>query len=308
MDRSPAPPPADRVLDAESVARLRSALVAEPGIDLAAVHWRSRPRLRAEGWDTALWEVGQMPCGRVLVLRVARRELAVPLLATEMTVLRHLAGWDLPLRVPRPLAVTDAAVLQEWVPGRTAADADEETRREMTVRLAGMLAALHRPPGIDLPRSRIRGCPLSERDLAFRVDLDRIDLPARAEERARATWECGLATAPWRGPDLLLHGDPHPANLVVAEDGPPVLIDFGDAASGDPAGDLGALALFGEDAAALSGYRERAAWPGAADDDVWTATCARARAWTARYALAMLTAHAADDGIGRLARLALDRL
>ncbi|MFI5955313.1 phosphotransferase [Cryptosporangium sp. NPDC051539] len=52
-----------------------------------------------------------------------------------------------------------------------------------------------------------------------------------------------VATPPWPGPPLWLHGDPHPSNLLVTDAAPARLaavIDFGDLTAGDPATDLSA--------------------------------------------------------------------
>jgi aminoglycoside phosphotransferase (APT) family kinase protein len=48
----------------------------------------------------------------------------------------------------------------------------------------------------------------------------------------------GLA---YEGPPLWLHGDLHPANLLVSRGRITGVIDFGDITSGDPAGPVGGV-------------------------------------------------------------------
>ncbi len=53
-------------------------------------------------------------------------------------------------------------------------------------------------------------------------------------------WDSARAACPWQGPPMWLHGDLHPANILVADGKVSAVIDFGDVCAGDPATDLGA--------------------------------------------------------------------
>ena len=53
-------------------------------------------------------------------------------------------------------------------------------------------------------------------------------------------WERAVAAPAWQGEPLWLHGDLHPANVVVRGGMVAGVIDFGDMCSGDPATDLSA--------------------------------------------------------------------
>jgi len=96
---------------------------------------------------------------------------------------------------------------------------------------------------------------------------------------------------------LWLHGDLHPANVLVHEGRVSAVIDFGDVTSGDPATDL-AVAWMMFPAEARPAFRAAA---GDHDEDTWT----RARAWALSLALAYL-ARSADNPI--FARLGADVL
>lgn len=311
-----APPRADRGIGATEVERLRSLLVAEPGVDLTPVAWAPAPLPLGEGWDNTIWDVGSMPDGTPLALRVARRETAVELLDHELLVLRRLAAHPGPLamRLQSVLATADASVMVTWAFGHSAADGTDDEQRECAEVLARMLAQMHVAPPEGLVRNPVRGCPLADRDDALRADLLVVGLDDGVAERALAVWEHGFTAPVWEGPDLLLHGDPHPANVIVAEDGAaPWLIDFGDTTPGDPASDLGALALFradalDEDGPVLAAYRAAATWDGCHDDTAWDALVERARAWSVRLAVSMLTAYRRNDGLGRCAHRVLAEL
>lgn len=307
-DSAVAPPRADRGIGVLEVERLRSRLVPEGDVDLSQVAWAPAPLLIGEGWDNTIWDIGSLPDGTALALRVARREIAVELLAHETLVLRHLAPRreEFAMRIPAVLATADAAMLGAWVFGHAAVEARPSDQERCADALVRTLAALHGPAPGDLPRNAVRGCPLANRDRSTRRDLDAAPLAHGITARALQVWEDGLAAPVWEGPDLLLHGDPHPANVVVADDGAPVLIDFGDTTPGDPATDLGALALHRPDALADDGdllaiYRAEARWDGIQDPRVWDALVRRARAWSMSMAAAILTAHRPDDGLGRCA-------
>lgn len=304
-------PPADLHVDAAVVMRLCASLQAdpgpaEPGVDLHAITWRPWPRLVGEGWDNTMWEVGELPSTPVpaasatpVVLRVPRRRRARALLASEALMLRRL-GPDPTTGWPRLLARTEEALLVTWIEGATAVQASADERRALAPAVVRILATLHRPLAPTDPApgpNPVRGIPLDAREAVVRAEL--------AEHRARADsdqlrrlasaeriWEDGLHAPPWQGPPLLLHGDPHPGNLVlrpVPGDGAPltepVLIDFGDATLGDPASDLGALWLLDPAEGFWEAYfAARAADARDGDDD---ALRRRARAWAVRYALAL---------------------
>jgi aminoglycoside phosphotransferase (APT) family kinase protein len=57
-------------------------------------------------------------------------------------------------------------------------------------------------------------------------------------DATRRVWDYAVAGAPWPGPPVWVHGDLHPANLLVDGGTLAAVIDFGDMCAGDPAVDL----------------------------------------------------------------------
>ena len=118
-------------------------------------------------------------------------------------------------------------------------------------------------------------------------------------------WEDALAAPAWTGPPVWLHGDLHPANILVRDGRVTGVIDFGDITAGDPAADLSVawmllpVELHG---AFREAYRAAggAVAGGAVDDARWR----RARGWALALGVAFL-ANSADNplihGIGRRA-------
>ena len=307
---APSLPPADLPVDLRRIELLCARLRPEEGVELEAISWAIGMRPLGEGWDNVLWPIGTLQ-GRPLVLRVARRRASRALLGREVTVLRRLRGLgtSLPMGLPRVIATAEDAVVVEWIEGATVAETDRAVQAEAAEDLAAMLATIHSGPAPEVGRNPVRGVPLETRADAFRADLDRARLLTADARRAERRWRAGLAAEPWQGRELLLHGDPHPGNVVIppatsAE--PPTLIDWGDTTRGDPASDLGALLLHAPSAALLEAYRRRAAWIGIEDDATWEALQARAWAWASRMALSLVLAYPDAHELGRIGRRLLE--
>lgn len=305
-DRTPAPPPADLPVDLRRVELLCARLRPEEGEELERIRWEIGKRPRGEGWDNVLWPIGTLD-GRQLVLRIARRRSSRALLGREVTVLRRLRGLGttLPMGLPAVVATAEDAVLVEWIEGTTVAEAGEFVQRTTAEDLCRMLATIHSGPAPEVGRNPVRGVPLATREEAFAADLERSALSGPDRRCAAARWQAGLDAPPWDGRDLLLHGDPHPGNVVVP---PPTvraaatLIDWGDTTRGDPASDLGALLLHAPSPALLESYRAHAAWTGIEDDATWEALRLRAWAWATRMALSLVLAYPSHHPLGRAGR------
>lgn len=303
---APLLPTADLPVDRRRIELLCARLRPEEGFQLERIDWAIGRAPRGEGWDNALWPVGRLD-GSPLMLRVARRESARTLLGREVTVLRRLRGLGIPLPMGLPviLATADDAVLVRWIDGSTADEAPPLLREHVAQDLAQMLATIHSGPAPEVGRNPVRGVPLKNREAAFTADLERADLSDAQRERAAARWRAGLAAGLWEGRDLLLHGDPHPGNVVVplpGRGGPASLIDWGDTTRGDPASDLGGLLLHQPSTSLLERYRETAAWTGIDDDQIWEALASRAWAWGSRMAVALLTAYPSTHSLGAVGK------
>lgn len=298
---TPAPPSADLPVDLRRIELLCARLRPEEDFQLERISWAIGRGPRAEGWDNVLWPIGRLE-GHELVLRVARREATRALLGREVTVLRRLRGLgtSLPMAVPTILATGDDAVLVPWIEGDTAEQVAPAVCHETALGLARMLAAVHSGPAPEVGRNPVRGVPLASRTEAFEVDLERAELSSANREQARQRWCAGLAADLWQDRELLLHGDPHPGNVVAPPPGSgarATLIDWGDTTRGDPASDLGGLLLHLPSEVLLTAYRSTAAWTGVDDDGIWEALVARAWAWAVKLALSLFNAYPPGHGL-----------
>lgn len=237
--------------------------------------------LFADGWDNAMWRLGSD-----LVVRLPRRDLAVPLIANEQRALPAIgpALAAIGIRVPVPVLAGEPSALfprpwsvVPWIPGATALASSRAENAAWAPRLAEAVNALHVAGPADAPHNPVRGRPLSTRDHAVRPRLEAFD------DRAglRDAWAAGLA-ASVGSEQVWIHGDLHPGNVLIADGTLTALIDFGDVTVGDPAYDLASSwMLF--DASGREVFRRTT---GARYDD---ATWIRARAWAAYIALVLLT-------------------
>lgn len=213
-----------------------SGLVAEQHPDLADL-----PLVRLDaGWDNDLWRLGTD-----LVVRLPRRALSVPLVETEQRWLPELAP-RLPLPVPAPVRVGGPSEaypwpwsIVRWLPGLPGDRTPVTNGPDAARRLASFLAALHQeaPPGA--PRNGWRGVPLADRAETFAARMGSLAEHIDAAP-LREIWDAALAAPVHPGPPVWVHGDMHPANVLVADGTLAAVIDFGDLSAGDPANDVAA--------------------------------------------------------------------
>lgn len=292
-------PPAEVQITAELVA----GLIAEQ-----CPQWTDRPlSLLGEGWDNAMYRLGNE-----LIVRLPRRAQAVKCLLTEQRWLPVIAG-QLSLPVPVPVHLGTPSELFAWpwsvldhLPGRTLAHTLEADLAQVAVNLADFFVALHLEAPPELPASASRGVQLGTRSESFEQWVGRL-ADASAAERARELWNHAVAATPYTGAPVLLHGDPHPLNLLVDDSGPQRtiglsgVIDFGDLTPGDPACDLGigSLALRPAERARFRARIDRQRDP-SADPQLW----ARADGW-ALYEAVIFAATGSpgspEEGIGERA-------
>jgi aminoglycoside phosphotransferase (APT) family kinase protein len=255
------------------------ALIRDQRPDLAA---RALVRV-ANGWDNATFRLGSN-----LAVRLPRRAEAVPLILHEQQHLPGIAGRT-PVPVPVPVHAGQPTSdfpwpwsIVRWVPGTAAVDAGPADRAPAVDGLAAFLKSLHVPAGAGVPVNPVRGVPLMDRNAAV---LERLGDRERYPQPAglREVWAQACAAPAWDAPAMMLHGDLHPANILLAADGSLAgVIDFGDVGAGDPAVDLAAGWLMFD-----AGARQRftGAFGAAVDGGTWI----RARGWALVLSTAMLS-------------------
>lgn len=276
----PAPmPPAEVEVDEKLVRDL----LREQHPDLADLPLK----LVANGWDNAIYRLGEE-----LSVRLPRRQLGADLVAHEQRWLPELARL-VALPTPEPLRSGGPGCgypwswsVCRWIDGEMAATADFD-RGQAATDLGSFVATLHVPAPAEAPYNPYRGVPLADRDQVTlaRAQQLRDLVPAAALMDA---WTEALDTAVFTGPPVWLHGDLHPANILVADRRVSGVIDWGDVTAGDPACDFSvAWMLF--DAEEREVFREAAQVP---DDNTWV----RARGWAITLALAYI-ASSADNAM-----------
>jgi aminoglycoside phosphotransferase (APT) family kinase protein len=264
-------------------------LLAEQHPDLAGLPLK----VIANGWDNVMLRLGDD-----LIVRVPRRELAIRFLLNEQRWLPALAD-RLPLPVPAPVRIGRPSGEYPWPwsivpfqPGQPAALTPPADLAAAARSLGTFLNALHvpgpsRPPAGDGPDNPVRGVPLDARATAVAANLDvlgdEID-----RDQVRRLWEDARAVPHWDGPPLWIHGDLHPANILVDDGRISAVIDFGDLTTGDPATDLSVAWMLFDDPAHREVFWQ--AYGPTATDDVKH----RAFGWALALSLVM-QAHSADN-------------
>lgn len=194
------------------------------------------------GFDNTIWRLGAD-----LVVRIPRREVAVRLIESEQRWLPELAS-RLPLLIPTPLRVGVPSdlfpwpwTIARWIEGTPGNLVGPSVLANVALPLGHFFRALHREAPDDAPTNPFRDVPLRTHDGILRARLD--DAGETVDRAALLrVWESSLEAPPSPLAPQWIHGDPHPANLIVRDGALVGIIDFGDLCAGDPATDLaGAL-------------------------------------------------------------------
>jgi aminoglycoside phosphotransferase (APT) family kinase protein len=251
------------------------ALLREQHPDLAGLELREV----AGGWDNRMWRLGGQ-----LAVRLPRTPRAPSLLRTEQRWLPSLAP-SLPLPVPNPVRAGEPSArfphtwtVARWVHGEPA-DRAPITSPHAAGALAGFLRTLHRTAPGEAPANPDRGVPLQALRHHF-GECFAVVASSNVAADVRRTWEQAIAAPAWTGAPVWIHGDLHPANVVVTGGTLSGVIDFGEMCAGDPATDLAAAWLLlpaGPVSPFFGAYAN-------ADD----ATIRRARGWAVLRALHLI--------------------
>ena len=236
------PPTATPDAGLEITAELVRALV-----DGQFPQWRGEPlTFVSEGWDNVMYRLGEH-----LAVRLPRREATVTFSAAEHLWLARISR-DWTFAVPAPLAIGTAQgeypwpwSVVPWIDGDLASDAPLSP--DGAADLGAALAQVHVPAAVDAPFNTWRSIPLGDRaerldsrltllssNSDWHLDLDgALALFAGADERGDLTW---------------CHLDLHGRNILTDGGRLAGILDWGDAAVGDPCTDLGqALYLLGSE-------------------------------------------------------------
>lgn len=287
-------PSADIHVDAE----LAASLVASQHPDLAGP-----VTFAANGWDCASFRLGDD-----LAVRLPRRTMAAGLVLHEQRWLPELAAIS-PVPVPAPVRVGRpsrefpfAWSIVPWFEGVTAYAIEPASRAAAAPGLAAFVAALGTGAPADAPLNPFRGVPLAVRDDVVRERLASGRLPDAPA--LTAVWERSLAAPAWGGPAVWVHGDLHPANLVLAASGAlAAVIDFGDVCAGDPACDL-ATAWLTFDATGRAAFRAEVEYRQETDAATWD----RARGWALVLGSAIVDSIGTSSALGRVGAYALGQV
>ena len=247
------------------------------------------------GWDNVLFRLGTD-----LVVRLPRRGVADALMVEEQRWLPRLTAsigvaTSAPLRVGRPSSGYPWHwSVCRWIDGASGTTVPRTVRSSAAVPLARFLADLHQRAPDDAPVSPVgRGGPLAARDIVVR------ERRTSSEGMPRAAlldvWDRALAAPEWSDAPLWLHGDLHPANVILDAEGDLAgVVDFGDLCAGDPATDLAAAWLM-FDADGRRRFREELDALRPTDAATWD----RARGWAVSIGSALVAS--SDDAPDLLA-------
>jgi aminoglycoside phosphotransferase (APT) family kinase protein len=238
-----------------------------------------RLRLAANGWDNTILRLGDD-----LVIRMPRRRVAAILVEHEQRWLPEIAE-RVSVAVPVPLLVGEPSdlfpwpwTIAPWFEGELASAEPLSSLRSIAEELARFVRELQVLAPGDAPFNPVRGTPLAVRADTIQERLESGLVPG-ATQIADA-WHQALSAPVWTGGPVWLHGDLHPANIIVRDGRLAAVVDFGDVCSGDPATDL-ATAWLTFDEVGRARFRE------ALDHDA--ATWNRARGWAILIGTALVT-------------------
>ena len=207
-------------------------------------------RLLGEGWDNSVWVVEER-----LAFRFPRREIAIPGVERELSVLPRLAPLlTIPIPVPAFVGVPSGEFPWPFFGAQLLAGGEpagsgltEGSRVELGAELGRFLKVLHAPAtrhAVD-PSGALPVDPNRREDMSLRAERTREQvraLDAAGLWRAPAGVECLLASAeqlrPPAGTRVLAHGDLHVRHVLVEDGSLSGVIDWGDVCVADPSIDL----------------------------------------------------------------------
>lgn len=204
--------------------------------------WMDLPisRVMSYGTDNYIYRLGDQ-----LAARLPRHPgWAVDQVKLEAKWLPTLAP-HLPLALPVQVAMGHPAegypfdwAVYEWLPGSDANGTIGDLN-QAAIDLAAFITALRRVDATGAhPRlPHARGGPLAEADEMVRRSVAHLGNRIDGDAVLRS-WDESLSAPEWDRPDVWVHGDLLPGNLLVVDGRRSAVIDFGGLNVGDPACDL----------------------------------------------------------------------
>jgi aminoglycoside phosphotransferase (APT) family kinase protein len=216
----------------EITAELVRDLLLEQHPDLAGLAIREV----AGGWGNQMWRLGDE-----LAVRMQRMDRTPELQLKERRWLPVLAPLlPLPVRFGEPSErFPKHWTVMTWVPGEPLDHGTISRGTHAADTLAGFLRALHVEAPADAPVATDRGAHPRNYADGFEHFFHAV-APDDIAADVRAVWDDAVAARAWQGPPVWVHGDPHPANVVVSDGTLSGIVDFGAMFAGDPAWDLAA--------------------------------------------------------------------
>jgi len=251
--------------------------------------WAGLPVAPVEsaGWDNTIFRLGSE-----LTVRLPRRRVSAEHVGNEHRWLPVLAP-QLPLAVPVPLGLGVPGegypwhwTVCPWLTGELAALTPVADPGRTATSLAQFIGALQAIDAEGGSVHEFRGLSLAAHEhntrAAASVLRSSLDIARLLE-----VWEAALAVPAWTDQPVWMHGDLHPANLLVADHQLGAVIDFGLLGVGDPACDLMiAWTYLPADSRAV--FRGALA----VDDAIWS----RGRGWALQFGV-RAAAYSADNPV-----------
>jgi aminoglycoside phosphotransferase (APT) family kinase protein len=243
--------------------------------------------VESAGWDNTIFRLGTE-----LAVRLPRRRVSAEHVSTEHEWLPVLAP-QLPLAVPVPLGHGVPAdgypwqwTVCPWLTGELAAQTHVADPVAAATSLAAFVTALQAIDPAGGTAHEFRGTSLAARDDNTRAAAEVLQHSLDVGPVLRV-WEASLAVPAWTGRPVWMHGDLHPANLLVEHHELSAVIDFGLLGVGDPACDL-MVAWTYLPADPRKVFRSALA----VDDATWS----RGRGWALQFGL-RAAAYSADNSV-----------
>jgi len=194
--------------------------------------------IESAGWDNTIFRLGSD-----LTVRLPRRRVSAEHVRNEHQWLPVMAP-HLPLAVPVPLGRGVPGegypwhwTVCPWLTGEIAALTRVADLGRAATSLARFIAALQAIDPAGGSVHEFRGVSLAAHDHNTRASAavlrHSLDVNPQLE-----VWEAALAAPAWTGQPVWIHGDLHPANMLVKDHELSAVIDFGLLGVGDPACDL----------------------------------------------------------------------